>query len=109
QVFDAVRFCQQLPTVKRVDVNLGGGSLVAADEMARQTDAGDGQLEPASKQKINRAEADRIPRALIDDAIQKTVFRVVVVCFVGRKFEFLEEIMICGADDVLDISGEIDA
>src|SRR6185503_9932135 len=31
------------------------------------------------------------------------------VCFVGRKFEFLEEIMICGADDVLDISGEIDA
>ena len=69
EVVDAVRRCQQFAPVKDVDVNLIRGGLIAAEEIAREGDAGDGQVQAPGQEDVNQAEADRISRAAIHDPV----------------------------------------
>ena len=109
QVFDAVGLGQKFAAIEGVDINLRRRGLVAADEMAGQADAGDGQPEPPPDQQVNGAEADGIAGALVDDAVEKTVLRIVVVGLVRLELQFLKEVVVDGADDLLDVGGEINA
>src|SRR5437660_11406832 len=45
EILDAIGLGEEFAAVERINVKLGGGGLIAADEVTGQTDAGNGQAQ----------------------------------------------------------------
>lgn len=109
QILDAIGFGEEFAVVKGVDVYLAGCGLVAADEMARQTDSDHRQLEAAGEQEVEEREVDGIAFAAVDDAVKIAVLRVVVVFLVAGEAEFVEEVVVDRGEDFLAGFGGVDS
>src|SRR5579862_5915860 len=108
EVLDAIGFGHEFAVVKGVHVDLAGGGLVAADEMAGQADAGHGQFQAAREEQIQERKVDGVSFPAIDDAVQIAVLRVVVVFLVASEAEFVEKVVVEGGEDFLAGLAEID-
>src|SRR5204863_4751490 len=90
---------QEFSTVKSVNVKLGCAGLVAADEMAGQTDASNGQAQASRDQQIHQAKVNRISSAPIQNTVQVAVLRIVIILIVAGKTQFLEKIFVDGGQE----------
>ena len=62
-MLDAVGLAPEAASTKYIDINFFGAGLKSANEMARQADSGNRQLQATRQKKVKRAEADRTPSA----------------------------------------------
>jgi len=94
EVLHAIRLGEEAPTIKRIDVHRIHAGLVTADEVAGQTDAGDGHFQAAGQQEVDQTEADGIPGAAVEHLIEVTILRVEIAFLVATKTEFGEQVLI---------------
>src|SRR4051812_17286457 len=86
QVFHAITFAQKFTAIEGIDIKFLLAGLKTTNEITGQTNPRNGKLQSTSQQHVNQAEADWISRSPIDNAIQITVLRLVIIGFVSNKF-----------------------
>src|SRR5512133_547827 len=109
QVLHAVAFGQKFSPIEGVDVDLARGRLKANEEMPWHANARDGQTQAPGYKQINQAKADRITRAPIDHPVQVAVVRIVIVDFVAREPQVVEQIVVDRGENALRCRAEVDA
>src|SRR3989454_10448233 len=94
QILNAIRLGEKFAAIECVNIDFLSSGLVAADEMAGQADADDGQAQSPGQQNIQHAEADGISGAAINHTVQVAVLGIVVIIFVAGKAEFAEKVTV---------------
>jgi hypothetical protein len=101
EVLYAIGAGEQFAPIESVDKkSLFGRSLKTAEEMPGHADSYNWEFQAASDSEVNGAKADGVAGALVYDAIEIAVLRVVVTLFVAMKPEFIEKVMIDDGDDL---------
>src|ERR1022692_3834485 len=106
---EAVGLGHQLAAIEGIEKDFLGRGLVAANEMAGQTDAGHWQPQSSRQQQIKQAQVDGIAGAPIHDAVQVAVLRIVISGFVSRKTELIEQVFADHGKRFFSIGARIDA
>jgi len=66
-------------------------------------------VQAASDEKINRAKADGIAAALIDDVVEVAIGRIIAETVVAFETQFFEQVKVNGLKNLLGAGGHIDA
>src|SRR5207302_436339 len=99
QVLDAVGLAQEFAAVEGINVKFSRIGLKTAKEVAGQTDASYRQAQPPREQNVKQAQINRVPAAMVNDAVQVAVLRIVIIFVISGKTEFAEEVLVDRSQD----------
>ena len=91
--------------MKRIDIRCEFPVVIFDDKVSGQSDSRDRLAQPARHFDVNHRERDRNSRAAIQNIVEATVARIVVVDFVAVEAEIAEQVIVRYANKLAPVGG----